>query len=213
MPKLGNNYNLLREACYEASLLTLFFCRQINKIPLCLEQVFSVIDHRPRQNVCGSCTKTHFNIICDWLRNRHTAKRNQVVNYNKWFSQTWCYDINLTLIVDKLQKKKCVGKKIVQRFCLTKKILQKSGLKIIHAPQIFHPFPPPPPACLRLFLIVRPLQSFLWRRPVRVHPDGHFFNRHGSVLGWHVHAARVTERHRNSATLYYRTFNSLQAFF
>ena len=44
MPKLGNNYNLLREACYEASLLTLFFCRQINKIPLCLEQVFSVID-------------------------------------------------------------------------------------------------------------------------------------------------------------------------
>ena len=63
--------------------------RQINKIPLCLEQVFSVIDHRRRQNVCGSCTKTHFNIICDWLLNRHTAKRNQVLNYNKWFSQTW----------------------------------------------------------------------------------------------------------------------------
>ena len=59
---------------------SVFWIRQINKIPLCLEQVFSVMDHRRRQNVCGSCAKTHFNIICDWLLNRHTAKRNQVVN-------------------------------------------------------------------------------------------------------------------------------------
>ena len=99
MPKLGNSYNLQREACYEATLPTffsVFWIRQINKIPLCLEQVFSVMDHRRRQNVCGSCAKTHFNIICDWLLNRHTAKRNQVVNCNKWFSQTRYYDINLT---------------------------------------------------------------------------------------------------------------------
>ena len=90
----------------------------------------------------------------------------------------------------------CRKKKSCKAFASQKKILQTSGLKKIHAPQI-----------------VRPLQSFLWRRPVRVHPDGHFFNRHDSVLGWHVHAARVTEKHRNSTALYYRTFNSLQAFF
>ena len=78
MPKLGNSYNLLREACYEASLPIIFsvhWITQINKITLCLELVFSVIDHRRRQNVCGSCAKTHFNIMCDWLLNRHTAKK------------------------------------------------------------------------------------------------------------------------------------------
>ena len=61
----------------------------------------------------------------------------------------------------------CIKKNSCKASGSQKKILQTSGLKKIHVPKI-----PPPPPHLRLFLIVRPLQGFLWRRPVRVDPDG-----------------------------------------
>ena len=81
IPKLGDNYNLLREACYEAPV---HWIRQIKKIPLCLEQVFPEID-LVTEDVKISARQKHIltsSVIDYWT---DTAKRNEVVNYNTWF--------------------------------------------------------------------------------------------------------------------------------
>ena len=84
LPKLGNSYNLLGEACYEASLPIFFFCslNYTNKYKDYFVPWAGLFGNRSRrrQNFFGSCAKTNFKNA-----KQTNGKKNQVVNYNKWY--------------------------------------------------------------------------------------------------------------------------------
>ena len=70
--KLNNGY-LLLEACYEASLpifFSVYWIRQIDKVPLCLEQVFSVIDPEASRCLRLMCQNTFYHHL--WLITEQT---------------------------------------------------------------------------------------------------------------------------------------------